>query len=91
MSLGFPTHPISAQSEPATPRCAPEEQDNEDWEQEMLKVVRKDKETQKGTTVKNKELQALNQQLHQENQDLHLDQQQNKQLIEAMERQLAEM
>ena len=62
LSLGFQTQPISAQSKPATPRCAPEEQDNEYWEQEMLKVVRKAKETQKGAGAKNKELQALTQQ-----------------------------
>ena len=40
---------------------APEEEDIEDWELEMMKVLCKAKDTQKGRAAKNKELQALNQ------------------------------
>ena len=61
------------------------EDDKEDWELQMLKVVRKAKEMEKSTTVKNQALQKANEQLKQENQDLHLTQFLHQQRIEALE------
>ena len=51
-----PAIPTTAQSEPSTPRCAPIEYNEDDWEEQMMKVVRRAKETQRGTSTKNKEL-----------------------------------
>ena len=59
LSLGLPTNTLSAQFEQATPVFAPDGQDNEDWELELMKVLHKAKDTQKVTTTRNRELQAL--------------------------------
>lgn len=57
----------------------------------MLHMVRKAKETQKGTTAKNRELQVKNEELAKENHDLHLQQLHHQQRLYALEEQVKAM
>ena len=78
-----PTHPTPSHltqnpippptlQEPITPVPLPTDHDEDDWELQMLHMVRKAQETEKGTAAKNKELLRQNEELQKENHNLHL-------------------